>query len=346
MPPESYAPIREVRELLTALGYRQPDAVPLPKDPIEHTLSVQLTGAADSPENRSGAASDSQLVGLWLQSKHNAGTRTGYQHDFGVFQEVLLLGLPAVTSEALPARPHSLSSISVRHLEFFLTHLSTLKLSPASITRKLSAVKSLLRFAHATGYLKFNVGVVVTAPRFVSDNAGRILSEFQVSECVRGARTLRDRTLIRFLYLSGVRVSEAVQLKWADLTVREDRLIVSIVGKGNRLRHVFLPLAMHADLQRFRETSMTPFVFETRGGNPMCAKDAWSVVKRAAQRAGMTVLPSPHFLRHSHASHAIRHGAPIHVVQQTLGHQSVQTTGRYLHLEQGESSAMYLETTK
>jgi len=343
--PESYAPIRDVRDMLTALGYRKPDAAPLPKDPVEHTLSVQLTGAADSPENRSGAASDSQLVALWLQSKHNAGTRSGYQYDFGLFQEVLL-GLPAMASEALPARPHSLSSISVRHLEFFLSHLSTLPLAPASITRKLNTVKSLFSFAHATGYLKFNIGVVVKLPPVASDNANRILSEFQVSECVRGARTLRDRTLIRFLYLSGARVSEAVHIKWDDLTVRDDRLIVSILGKGSRLRHVFLPVAIYADLQRFRETSMTPFVFETRGGKPMVAKDAWRIVKRAARRAGLTVAPSPHFLRHSHASHAIRHGAPIHVVQQTLGHQSVQTTGRYLHLEQGESSAMYLEKVK
>jgi integrase/recombinase XerD len=66
------------------------------------------------------------------------------------------------------------------------------------------------------------------------------------------------------------------------------------------------------------------------------------IVRRAARRAGVTGAVSPHWLRHAHASHALDHGAPIHLVQATLGHSSVATTSRYLHARPGDSSARFL----
>ncbi|HYQ91573.1 MAG TPA: tyrosine-type recombinase/integrase, partial [Candidatus Competibacteraceae bacterium] len=66
------------------------------------------------------------------------------------------------------------------------------------------------------------------------------------------------------------------------------------------------------------------------------------IVRAAARRAGLTMPVSPHWLRHAHASHALERGAPIHLVQQTLGHASVATTGVYLHARPGDSSALYL----
>jgi len=66
------------------------------------------------------------------------------------------------------------------------------------------------------------------------------------------------------------------------------------------------------------------------------------IVRRAAQRAGMNVAVSPHWLRHAHASHALDRGAPIHLVQATLGHASIITTGRYLHARPTDSSSRFL----
>ena len=66
------------------------------------------------------------------------------------------------------------------------------------------------------------------------------------------------------------------------------------------------------------------------------------IVRQAAKQAGVTGTVSPHWLRHAHASHALDHGAPIHLVQATLGHASVSTTSAYLHARPGDSSARYL----
>ena len=82
-------------------------------------------------------------------------------------------------------------------------------------------------------------------------------------------------------------------------------------------------------------------VFQTRSGKPLDRGRVRVILRRAAQRAGVTDSVSPHWLRHAHASHALDHGAPIHLVQATLGHASVATTGRYLHARPTDSSARY-----
>jgi integrase/recombinase XerD len=74
----------------------------------------------------------------------------------------------------------------------------------------------------------------------------------------------------------------------------------------------------------------------------MPARRGFGIVLEAAQRAGVELAVSPHWLRHAHASHALDRGAPIHLVQATLGHASVATTGHYLHARPTDSSARYL----
>ena len=83
-------------------------------------------------------------------------------------------------------------------------------------------------------------------------------------------------------------------------------------------------------------------VFRSRKGGPLDQSAVHRIVKAAAERAGLSAEVSAHWLRHAHASHSLDRGAPIHLVQQTLGHASVATTGRYLHARPTESSAKYL----
>ena len=84
-------------------------------------------------------------------------------------------------------------------------------------------------------------------------------------------------------------------------------------------------------------------VFRSRKGRKaLSLRQVERIVQAAARRAGVELPVSPHWLRHAHASHALDRGAPIHLVQATLGHASVATTGRYLHARPTESSAKYL----
>lgn len=327
--PESHRPVQELLAIAGILRPRRAEDAPV----------LSLGGTAAVPaENRSGAATDQQIVQLWLDAKRSTHTRRSYARDINLFNQ-FLAELPR--EGAAGKRPESLSEVTVRHLESFAAHLE--REPPRTAARRLSAVKSLFTFAQQTGYLHFNVGSVVKLPGFAHDVGERILSPGEVQACVYAAPAGRDRTIIRFLYATGCRVAELARLRWEHLHYRDARLVVQLFGKGDRTRYVPIPLELRSQLEPLKQSNMSGFVFETRGGKSLVAKDVWRVVHRAAVKAGIKRPVSSHWFRHSHASHALSRGADIHVVQKTLGHTSIRTTGDYLHIERGDSSAMYLD---
>ena len=105
-----------------------------------------------------------------------------------------------------------------------------------------------------------------------------------------------------------------------------------------------IPASVWGDLTALQgEAGPDDSVFRSpKGGGPLTSGQVWRIVKAAAERAGLGKAVSPHFLRHAHASHSLDRGAPIHLVQSTLGHASVATTGRYTHARPNESSGRYL----
>jgi integrase/recombinase XerD len=116
-----------------------------------------------------------------------------------------------------------------------------------------------------------------------------------------------------------------------------------VYGKGQKTRHIRLPASIRNDLRSLqRDAGGDEPVFPSRKGGALTAGQIWRLVKAAAVRAGLSEAVSCHWLRHAHASHSRDRGAPIHVVQATLGHANVSTTSRYTHVRPGESSARYL----
>jgi site-specific recombinase XerD len=83
-------------------------------------------------------------------------------------------------------------------------------------------------------------------------------------------------------------------------------------------------------------------VFVSQKGNPLSTRRMWEIVKMAGKRAGIKKDVSPHFMRHSHATHALERGAPIHLVQAQLGHASLTTTSKYTHVRPDDTSSRFL----
>jgi len=133
-------------------------------------------------------------------------------------------------------------------------------------------------------------------------------------------------------------------LKWRDLQERGDAGQVTVFGKGERTRAIVLSAETWRELQAIRgDAGENDPVFPSRKGHGhLDRSQVLRIVKKAAARAGLKGKVSPHWFRHAHASHALDRGAPIHLVQSTLGHSSVATTGRYLHAKPTESSSRYL----
>jgi site-specific recombinase XerD len=202
----------------------------------------------------------------------------------------------------------------------------------ASQNRALTAIKSLLSFGQETGYLPFNVGAAVKLRPNPDDLARRILDESEVTKLIDRATAGRDQVMLRLLYTSGIRVSELAQLKWCDLMPRAEGGQVTVFGKGGKTRAILLKSKTWDLLLSLRgEARAADPVFRSQKGGHLDVSQIRRIVYAAARRADLSKKVSPHWLRHAHASHALDRSAPIHLVQATLGHASVSTTGRYLH---------------
>lgn len=117
-------------------------------------------------------------------------------------------------------------------------------------------------------------------------------------------------------------------------------------GKGGVTRSIQLPPSVWRNISQFRGAHGPPTapVFRSRKkGGAIQPVAVLRIVRKAAARAGIDLPVSPHWLRHAHASPALDRGAPIHLVQATLGHVSINTTGRYLHARPKESSSRFLD---
>jgi len=143
-----------------------------------------------------------------------------------------------------------------------------------------------------------------------------------------------------------------VGLRTRDLVARDDGRggQLGVFGKGSKTRPVLVPEGLFAELSTFAlpDPDAPLFRSQKKGSDgaprPITARQAERIVKATARRSGLKNASevSPHWLRHAHASHAMERGAKIHLVQATLGHSDISTTGRYLHARPDESSALYL----
>ncbi len=178
-------------------------------------------------------------------------------------------------------------------------------------------------------------------PKANNSLAGRILRQTEVLKLINHpSLPPRSRLLLKLTYSAGMRVSEAIRLKWSDFYERDSGEIqVTVLGKGSKTRTVLVPIAVWVELEQLRGCD---YVFVNPKGKPISRMTAHRIIKEAATIAGVNPDVSLHWLRHSHATHAIAKGAPLALVRDSLGHSSVATTNQYLHANPTDSSSNYL----
>ncbi len=142
-------------------------------------------------------------------------------------------------------------------------------------------------------------------------------------------------------------MSELCGLQWKDITPRPEIKTVqlTVYGKRGKTRYITLKPELAIELEKFREKALGAApIFTSEKGNALAPAHIHRIVKRAAASAQLRQAErvSPHWLRHAHATHALERGAPLRLVQATLGHASLDTTSKYLHIRPSESSGDYL----
>jgi integrase/recombinase XerD len=274
---------------------------------------------------------DSEIIDLWLQSQASTHTQSCYRRD--VARLLAHVGKP-------------LAKVTLADLHSFAQSLVEEGLAPISRARTIAATKSLFGFCQRMKWIHVNPAAELPLPRYELRLAERILSEGDVQLLLVAQQRPRDHVLLHLLYTAGVRVSEACRLRWRNLSPRGDAGQITVMGKGGRTRAVALPPELWTALNQLRKSAGNESpVFASKSGQPLDRGRVRAILRRVAERAGVadkTPQISPHWLRHAHASHALDRGAPIHLVQATLGHSSIATTSAYLHARPGDSSARFL----
>ena len=214
-------------------------------------------------------------------------------------------------------------------------------LGTASAARTIVAVRGLHRFWLREQIVATDVTAAIKPPRPATRLPKALpLSDIEAILDAAGAAgttlAARDRALLELLYGTGARISEAVGLDIDDLDLVESTVLLR--GKGGKQRIVPLGSYAKASLADYltasrpalaSATTHTPAVFLNARGGRLSRQSAWTVLTKAAERAGIATDVSPHTLRHSFATHLLDGGADVRVVQELLGHASVTTTQIY-----------------
>jgi integrase len=229
------------------------------------------------------------------------------------------------------------------NLQQYSDYLHSKEMAPASCRRRLAAIKSLFSFAHRIGYLVFDVGKPLRIPACKDKLAERILTEAEVHAVINSVRNKRNRLIIQTLYFTAVRVSELASLKWKDLQARNEGGQLTILGKGGKTNTVLIPADLWNELLTLPSSvSEDNPVFMSRNGKHLHPGHVRRVVKNLALKI-IGKGATPHYYRHSAASHAIANGCPLNLIQTQLNHSSLAVTGKYLHARPTESISKYLK---
>lgn len=245
-----------------------------------------------------------------------------------------------------------LQQVTLADLQAYGDSLVTQGLKKTSQARALATIKSALSFGVKSGYLKVNVGLLVKLPKLENKLAERIMSEQAVARMLALETNTRNHAILALLYRAGLRCAELCSLTWRNMQERDATGQVSVYGKGGETRQVLLVQTMWQEVMSLRKITdgVDDFVLQSRQMHSRTNKadrrldesTVFRIVRAAAARADIRGV-SPHWMRHAHATHSLENGAPITLVQSTLGHASMTTTAKYTHVRPNASSGQFLK---
>ena len=242
----------------------------------------------------------------------------------------------------------AVAEVRLSELRGYLDDLRSAGLANRSIARQVTTLRNFFAFLVEQGQLSVNPADLLTAPKIGSSLPryldGRSIDRLLKTPCERDATGLRDRAMIDLLYATGMRVSELIRLRIADL----DELggVLRVTGKGNKQR--LIPVGREAlkSVERYQTEQrpsilkgrVSPYLFVTARGTAMTRQGFWKLLRGYGKEAGLISefgrkgALSPHVLRHTFATHLLEGGADLRSVQIMLGHSDIGTTQIYTHV--------------
>lgn len=254
--------------------------------------------------------------------------------------------------EHYPGQPLELATY--RQLRPYLAQVARGR-RKTTLARKLASLRTFFTFLQVQGRLETNPAALAPTPkldnplpRFLTvDEVVQLLGRPQGGDFAQ----VRDQAILEVFYAGGLRLSELAGLRLADVDL--ERGVLKVLGKGAKERLTFLGrparqvLAAYLPLREAllaRRGMATSALFLNRQGGPLSARGVARIVAARARQAGVPGGLNPHALRHSFATHLLEGGADLRAVQELLGHASISSTQRYLHLDLDRLMAEYDRT--
>jgi len=252
----------------------------------------------------------------------------------------------ALWTAFLGKRKRKLLTATRQDVRDFLDNLFSNQYDGRTVARKLSALRHLYRFLLLDRFLEHDPTLNIESPRqwkVLPKALARAEVEQMLTQTTPGDKTkwqqaleLRNRAMLEVFYAGGLRVSELIHLKTADLKL--DLGYVLVRGKGDKERIVPIGRSAIAAVAEYTQNARpllegnckSPVLFLARGAHGLTRERVWGIVNAASTVTGRHA--SPHMLRHSAATHMVENGADLRTVQTILGHADISTTQIYTHL--------------
>ncbi|MFM9027166.1 MAG: tyrosine-type recombinase/integrase [Bacteroidota bacterium] len=264
-----------------------------------------------------------------FEKRFSVNTVTAYQNDLDQFlsyaKDVYGIDDPAEIQHGV--------------VRSWIVQLMEQKISTRSINRKITSLKTFFKFLLRKKEIKGNPMLKVQAPKtskrlpvFVDQNKMDLL--FRDSDFGEGWIALRDKLLMELLYATGMRLSELIGIKDADIDPFQAQL--KVLGKRNKERIIpfsdkMKPMLSEYVAARNREVSSPEAFFVTEKGKPLYPKLVYRIVTHRLGEVTTLEKRSPHILRHTFATHMLNNGADINSVKEILGHANLSATQVYTH---------------
>ena len=233
-----------------------------------------------------------------------------------------------------------------RHLIIgYMLNCKSREFESSTIARRLVSIKMLFKYLLQDGVIDLDITEIMDSPKlwrvlpdFLSNNeVNALMSVWRTSK--HDPLNFRNRVILEVIYSCGLRVSELINLKCAEI-FRYDELI-KVVGKGNKERMIPIGKIALRLMRRYikdvrpllMKEQQHDYIFVSKNGNKLSRERVWGIIKKAALLAGINKNISPHTLRHSFASHLLDNGADLRIIQEMLGHANIATTQIYTHVD-------------
>ena len=313
------------------------------------TLSTRVIGVHEERWD------DDRIVREFLEVKgrNSDNTRLAYQQDIDFFRAFLFSHFEGVG--LAPGDIEIVTAYETWLREAVSSKDKKVKMAKSTANRRMSGLSSFYAWA-SRAKNRSKTGIILNPVDFErykiqSDFNERVLEEAEVLRLIDAAAAAsgrdvfpsRDAALIQFLYHSAGRVSEVVNLQWKHITRNSTGGgVIHFFGKGGKERWVIISEGMWQKLNTYPcDRSPDSYLFQNQKGGRLNRSTVYGIIKRCAAAIGIYDT-TPHVLRHTHATHAIRRGVSPDLLKQTLGHSSLAVTSNYLKANPTDSSALHL----